>query len=1235
MKNKLVPSFILKNFTEKRYNGEFNAVTMLIDIVGFTGTTEKLIKHGKEGEEVLSRIINSLFQPALDSIYKYNGWVIGFAGDSFTAVFSENSISSIYAASEIQSLISNFILKTKFGDFKLNSRIGLSFGKIEWVIIRHKPQNVFYFRGEGINKAVLSERQCNPGEIIIDSKLKKIVGKHISFYKINRGFYGFNHIKDDVLMENPVNIPEFTNEILKQFVPKTILELKEIGEFRRIVSVFLSFGNVKDINLFISNILDITDKYGGYFNKIDFGDKGGLILILFGAPTGIEKPAIRAIDFALELKSLLAGTADIRMGITSGVVYAGIVGGHKRSEYTAIGKVINLSVRFAMKANWGDISIDSKTCNEIGNLYIVSKKKTLKFKGFSNKVSTFSVKSKCKLKEKLFYGKSIGRNNEIRNLKKYINPINYGKFGGIVYIDGNAGIGKSRLVDSIKRGLDKKRYNWFYMPSDEIIRGSLNPVIGFLKDYFSQKPGNLYSTNKKNFEIKIKNLIKETRDKEIKIELERTKSIIGALINLYWNNSIYEKLDAKGKYENTLYAIKNLIKAESLRKPVIIELEDGHWVDNDTVELLKVLTRNVEKYPFILISACRLNDDGSKYRFPLINVKSESVLLKSLSKNMAKILIESQLNNRVSKELFDLIWHKSEGNPFYIEQIILYLVEAESIVFRKNHYELIRGEIEIPGKISNIIISRIDRLNVKLKDLIKMASVLGHIFCIQVLSAVYNDISFGDELKRGKEEAIWITISEFNYIFRHALIRETIYSMQLKSILRKLHKKAAMVIEKLYGEDIEIHYGELAYHYEMAEIDSKAKQYLEKSAEYASKQYKNREAIAYYNRLLKYVDDPAESISLNYNIARIYELIGQWDKAEKMYLENIKSSRKINNRKIILENYNYLGTVKWKKGLYEEALKIFKRILESYRNIDDRKNMGIIFGGIGIVYWRQGKYKKAMKYFKKRLIITKELKDKHGISSVYGHMGMIYRNQSRYKDAINCYKKQLRFAKLIGNKRIIGRNIGNMGLVYWMQEDYKKAEECFQTYYEIAREIGDKQGISIAVGNMGIIYYIENKLDKAMKSFKTHLRMGEEIGDQRSVCHALNNIASIYETLKDYSNMELCYNKALNIAEKTGDRREINISLYGMGNLYKALNNYSRSEYYYKKAIAIGRKLNFIHHLSEEIFNLAELYFRMNKIKKAELTVKESIKLAKGINKKDVVFEGEKLLEELKKRKRT
>jgi hypothetical protein len=280
-----------------------------------------------------------------------------------------------------------------------------------------------------------------------------------------------------------VMVPEVDGEVLRPFLPPAVLDLQNKGEFREICPVFIAFDEPEasdTLHAFIAVMMTLARQYGGTMSQLDFGDKGSLIVLWFGAPMTYENNIERAAECLLALQ-----TADQQMhkpirwraGITFGIVWAGIRGGVERCEYGAVGDVVNLAARMAAKAEWGEIWVSQAVRERLKNSYRLAELGDFQFKGKQQQTTVYRLIRSTHRNEISFYtDKMIGRDVELGQLHQAIQPIFDGRFAGVIYTYGEAGIGKSRLLFELQKHLAREhRVSWLHCPAEELLRQSLSP----------------------------------------------------------------------------------------------------------------------------------------------------------------------------------------------------------------------------------------------------------------------------------------------------------------------------------------------------------------------------------------------------------------------------------------------------------------------------------------------------------------------------------------------------------------------------------------------------------------------------------------------------------------------------------------------------------------------------------------------------------------------------------------
>lgn len=917
MKN-LLPRFIHDKYLSEMGNqtvisGDFESLGLFVDISGFTSMTEKLMQHGKEGAEILANTLYSVFDPLINAVHAHHGLITGFAGDAFTALFPWDHFETPEMGYRHALAAAEFIRRhfmeqpqrpTKFGEFPFAVKLGLSTGKAYWGILRSqdKPyQHVYYFRGPAIDSCAQAEHQAEKSEFILSDPIYAKTQDHLQGVIRGESHWKIDHISPDF-----INVPatptadlEWTAnaDVLLHFLPPDVVHMPVDGEFRQVVTVFINIeqmDSVAQLQKFIQPTFRLLQLYRGTLTRLDFGDKGCNLLLFWGAPIRFENDVERALNFLIDLKKevrkVFHGDHKIfRAGVTCRTMYAGYAGGSLQGEYTSYGRGINLAARQMMQAEWGEVDLDHEVRQLATTQFEMSLKGNFEFKGFAEPLPVYILKDRKAEARSIFYqGRMVGRNTEMNKLREFLTPIfsdDEKRFTGTIVVYGEPGIGKSRLIYEIRQEILREELVWWaFCPCDEILQQSLNPFHYYLRRLFQFNPTGVDAENKKRFEAQLNDLIEkidhmESKGEnvaEIKSELERTRTILAGMLDMHYENSLFEQLDAKLRFENMLYAFKNLIKAMSLIRPVVISIDDLQWMDSDSKQMIKTLTRNIEEYPIAILCSSRYFDDGSKPKFELDDTVIQCEIdLNYLQDDGIRDIITQVTGDPVADEVIEFVKNKTQGNPFFVEQLTLNLKEQDLLV--KNtateKYELSTKELEdIPSNITSVLISRLDRLPMSVKHIVQTASVLGAEFDVSILSHMLTqDKELVGELKTATQAAIWTALSDIRYIFKHALMRDAAYEMQLKAQLRQTHNLAATAYRVIHEDDPAPYYTNLAYHYEKAEDVHNTMDYLEKAALRAKELYQNQQAIELFDKLIDMLRAKAgltrEELGLDLNIA--------------------------------------------------------------------------------------------------------------------------------------------------------------------------------------------------------------------------------------------------------------------------------------------------------------------------------------------------------------------------------
>ena len=615
---KLIPDFIVNKLELGELHGNMDTYVLNVDLIGFTSLTHALMRYSHAGVEVLTDTMNALFTPALSVILRRGGFVVGFAGDSFTAVFPEGTAADILSAAiEIRDLIADHGKQvTEFGEYELAVRLGVASADLDWTIVKTEFKSVFWFSGAGIDLAVAAQKQAQVNEVFANLELCDKVAKYCQITPIDEQYCRIDSVELTPL--RPVPKPRKVS--YARFLPEVITHFTAEGEFREVLSCFINMANPDPEQ--ITFIVESAGQQGGYFNHIDCTDKGWMAYIMFGAPLGYEKTSERAMDFANAVQEKCK--TNVRIGLTQGRAFAGFIGSRFRAEYTALGMAVNLAARFTMLASWGDVLFDERIRLDLGDTVAYTSLGKMDFKGYPRPITANRLIDKYEPRTHgLYPNEFMGRESELAQLKASCSPMWEGKFAGVSYVYGDAGQGKSRLVYELKEKLGD-RVQYVPLMTDSIHKSALNPFAYWIRHQFTDGLTGSVATRRDNFRMYWRKFVERVQtipeaDKIIK-ELNRIESVLAGLIGLEWEGSVYANLEPRYRPSVTGFALRSLLEAYCLFGPVLLIVEDLHWMDTESEEVLSILTKRVSYLAYKLIITSRPLDDGS---YPTIDLDKD------------------------------------------------------------------------------------------------------------------------------------------------------------------------------------------------------------------------------------------------------------------------------------------------------------------------------------------------------------------------------------------------------------------------------------------------------------------------------------------------------------------------------------------------------------------------------------------------------------------------------------
>ena len=641
----------------------------------------------------------------------------------------------------------------------------------------------------------------------------------------------------------------------------------------------------------IARAVRIVEAYGGTVKDL----AGDGMLALFGAPIAHEDDPERALRAGLEIAAAITDYADevrrgwgvegfgIRLGVETGEVVVGEVGAGSRVEYGATGDAVNVAARLQTAAAPGRVMVGPRTRRLAGDRFAWGDTAQLELKGKSEPVAAAPVL--LAREGGADHGEPAapltGRDAEMRTLTDIIDALHAGR-GGVVFVSGEPGIGKSRLTAEARRlATDSDGATW--LEGRAVSYGaSLSwwPVRDLLRSWIgvgTQEP-------ELRSRLALRRRLEETAS-------QRAASMAPYLANLLGlsadaeTTAILSGLSPEAvqfqSYEVLVELVSNLAGAG----PLVLAIDDLHWADATTIGLLERLLPLAETLPVLLFFNHRpetahpswaLREKATREFRHLVTTIDLEPLDPEAERSLLRALSEGALPADAEARLVAY----AEGNPLYLEELARALGEGGT------------GSA-LPSTLEGVIMARLDRLEPDWRDLVTAASACGRTFSIGLLEAVYGRSE--QELRPAlhnlqrldllNEERRW---PEASYRFKHALIQEAAYRTLVSRRRQDLHARAARWLEARYSDSPERVYGLLAHHWLQAADTAQAETYLRLAGEQALGEWSLDEAVDHFRALVRVLRDSgreSEAARPLYQLASTLHLAMRYSEANEAWME--------------------------------------------------------------------------------------------------------------------------------------------------------------------------------------------------------------------------------------------------------------------------------------------------------------------------------------------------------------
>ncbi|MCF8025632.1 MAG: AAA family ATPase [Desulfobacteraceae bacterium] len=928
---------------------------------------------------------------------------------------------------------------------------------------------------------------------------------------------------------------------IQRYLPKGIAEKilsqreKIEGEHKRVTVMFCDMVGFTKLSEHIGpeEAYSVMDKvyeilihkvhdYEGTVNEMT----GDGLMALFGAPIALEDAPQRAVRSALSIhRELINFNAKIkqekgflppikmRAGIHTGPVVVGTLGNDLRVEFKAVGDTVNLASRMESLAEPGTTYITEDTFKSTEGLFRVEALGKKEIKGKEKPVRVYQViapstrRTRFDVSAERGLTPFVGRQRSLELLMDAYERAKEGH-GQAVSIIAEAGIGKSRLLYEFRKAVTHENNTFLEGKCLSYSRNlAYHPIVDILKANFDIQDSDVEQIIRKKVSQGLKSIGVDEAD---------TLPYLLALLSVKDSGIDNIPMSPETRRDRTLQALKKIVLKGSEVRPLVMAVEDLHWMDKSSENVLKQLLESISGSAVMLIFTCR-----PEFVSAWSNRSYHSQITLNRLSNRESLAMASYLlhTTHIEKDIEELILSKTEGIPFFIEEFIKSLKEREIIQKDNGDYKLTRdfNAISTPSTIQDVIMARVDYLSEGAREVLRIGSAIEREFSHEMIQKVTGEseeqlLSHLSRLRDAEliyERGIYPDVT---YIFKHALTREVVYEAILSANRKQLHKKIAAAMETIYGENICDCYGLLARHCMESEDFDKAAEYARLEARKYFKTASLRESVEYAKKAIACL--------------------------EKLPRSETVQKRRIDARVMLATYYQILGYL-------IEGKEAVEPVTDLSLELDYQKGLAGIYSALGLYYAAvEEDFDKGMRYLKNVSEIAEKTGDYITLWMANNIMGGNVCHNYQFEESLACLQTSFDLSTLANNLAGMTQAKSGLAMTYNLWGKQELAFQMSSEALENARESGDVLALQLAYTSHGMSCYYKGYLPEAEQYLVEAMAYHEKAANGAYGQVAASSLGYTYGEMHKYD-------KALEFAEKFISMIEDTRTMLSWANVHK------------------------------------------------------------------------------------
>ena len=965
-------------------------------------------------------------------------------------------------------------------------------------------------------------------------------------------------------------------------------------------------------------------RFGGTIDKYS----GDAVMALFGAPQALENHEEMAVRAALAMQSVIADfSADLeqergfslrmRIGLNTGEVLAGLVGGLKARSYTVMGDTVNLASRLEHAAPVGRIMISAATARRIRAIFDFEPPQQITVKGKTEPITVYLVVGEKAERGRVrglagLYAPMVGREAEFAELQTTFAEALAERVWRATAVSGEAGIGKSRIRREFVAWMTETH------PQTRILSGTgythtrttpYSLLAEVMRSLFTVGRDVGVETAVTQLTARLHHLQPTLDDTEFRYQLGSLAGVLG----LPSDSNPLQDLDPEQRRDRTFLSLERVLLAAAVEAPLLLILDDLHWADVLSLAFMERILNLVARQLFtnqavMLLILSRPAEDPTSALGELLQELTQPphhrLHLTALNDSQSATLIANLLDQSLPADLSALITAHAQGNPFFVEELVRSFIEDGTLREDEatGEWRVSRAvaDVRVPGSVQDIIAARLDRLPPQNKRITQHAAIIGRTFWQQLLAQITRFDSVEPTLLLLEIRQLADRLSEsqiaedWEWVFRHVLIQEVAYTTVPKQTRRQIHQQVAAALETQLDEHTSFLLPLIAYHFEEGDVPDKAIEYLSRAGEQAAGQFANEEAIGYFSRALALLDKIAGKGELTETEqSHQYRLLR--DRAEVYHLTGRRTAQKtdLDVLQELADSDGRRAEVALKFAAYYQAISDFPTavmqaktaVAHADQSANTRQKIeGLNAWASGLLSLSDLDEAEGLLHQAQQLAAGQNDLLNESISLV--RLGIVAYYRGDNHAARDRYEAALTRARQLGNLQRQAASLINLVAVYHGLGDLGNARSAGEEALAIARTIGDRAKEAVTLNNLGAIYHALGQYVIARQYHDQALILAQTLHDRQSESLSANNLALVLCDLYEFREASRYARMALSLDRDIGDRVGQGYSLTTLARATHGLGSLPETRQLHEEAISLRRDIG---QDAAAIDNLAEL----------------------------------------------